>query len=66
MAISQELLEILVCPACKTPVRMTPNGEGLRCAACRVIYPVRDGIPVMIREEAQPESSPSETSRPKT
>ena len=56
MAISQELLNLLVCPACKTPVKMTADEKGLRCAACRVIYPIRDGFPVMIREEAKPES----------
>jgi uncharacterized protein YbaR (Trm112 family) len=57
MAISQELLEILVCPICKTPVRLTPDGTGLRCETCWRVYPVRDDIPVMLPEEAKIEEA---------
>jgi uncharacterized protein len=53
MAISQELLDILVCPLCKTPVRMTADNAGLKCETCRRVYPVRDDIPVMLPEEAK-------------
>jgi uncharacterized protein YbaR (Trm112 family) len=53
MAISQELLEILVCPVCKTPVKLTADNSGLKCDMCRRIYPVRDDIPVMLPEEAK-------------
>jgi uncharacterized protein YbaR (Trm112 family) len=49
---SAELLAMLVCPVCKTPVKLTDDKLGLRCAACSVVYPIRDGIPVMIKEEA--------------
>jgi uncharacterized protein len=52
MAISQELLDILVCPVCKTPVKLLPDKSGLKCSTCRRIYPVRDDIPVMLPEEA--------------
>ena len=52
MAISQELLDILVCPDCKTPVKLTPDGSGLKCQTCRRVYPIRDEIPVMLPEEA--------------
>jgi len=48
----QELLEILVCPICKTPVKLTPDNAGLKCSTCRRVYPVRDEIPVMLPEEA--------------
>ncbi len=53
MAISQDLLEILVCPICKTPVNLTTDSLGLKCATCRRVYPVRDDIPVMLPEEAK-------------
>ena len=53
MAISQELLHILVCPECKTPVTLTVDGTGLKCATCRRVYPIRDEIPVMLLEEAK-------------
>jgi len=52
VAISQELLEILVCPVCKTPVKPTLDRAGLKCPTCRRVYPIRDDIPVMLPEEA--------------
>ncbi len=52
MAVSQELLDILVCPVCKTPVKLTPNGSGLKCGTCRRVYPIKDDIPVMLPDEA--------------
>ena len=52
MAIGKELLDILVCPLCKNPVRLLPDGSGLKCEGCKRIYPVRDDIPVMLVEEA--------------
>ena len=52
MAVSQELLDILACPVCKTPVKLTPDGGGLKCPTCRRVYPIRDDIPVMLPEEA--------------
>jgi len=56
VALSQTLLDLLVCPVCKTPVKLKPEGDGLRCPSCRVVYPIRDGFPVMIKEEARKES----------
>ena len=53
MAVPKELLEILVCPECKTPVRPTADAQGLKCATCRRVYPIRDDIPVMLPEEAR-------------
>jgi uncharacterized protein YbaR (Trm112 family) len=52
MSIPQELLDILVCPACKAPVKPTADNAGLKCQVCRRVYPVRDEIPVMLIEEA--------------
>jgi uncharacterized protein YbaR (Trm112 family) len=52
MSIPQELLEILVCPLCKTPVHYTTDQTGLKCQTCRRVYPIRDEIPVMLPEEA--------------
>lgn len=53
MAVSQELLDILVCPLCKTPVTLTPDGQGLKCGQCKRIYPIQDDIPVMLVDEAR-------------
>jgi hypothetical protein len=52
MPIDPELLEILACPECKTPVEVVKEGAGLRCARCRRVYPVQDDIPVMLVDEA--------------
>ena len=52
MAISPELLEILICPACRAQLELKPDGSGLRCVACHRLYPVRDDIPVMLIDEA--------------
>jgi len=52
MAISQELLDILVCPLCKTPVRIKADQSALKCEKCRRSYPIQDDIPVMLMDEA--------------
>ena len=52
MAIAQDLLDILVCPVCKTKVVFTADKSGLKCGTCRRVYPVRDDIPVMLPQEA--------------
>jgi uncharacterized protein len=53
MPVSQQLLNILVCPACKQPVKMTEAQDGLRCAACGRVYPIVDDIPVMLVDKAR-------------
>ena len=52
MPVDQELLEILACPNCKTPVRLVNNSQGLKCDTCRRVYPIKDDIPVMLIDEA--------------
>jgi uncharacterized protein len=49
--IDKELLAILACPACKGDVKM--EGERIACTKCGNRYPVKDGIPVMLIEEAE-------------
>jgi len=52
MAISRELLEILACPKCKGEVQLTAAQDGLVCHACKLMYPIKDDIPVMMIDEA--------------
>jgi uncharacterized protein len=52
MAVDPELLEILACPDCKTPVRLVKDGAALKCDTCHRVYPIRDDIPVMLLDEA--------------
>ena len=47
------LLEILVCPLCKGPLEQRQSGGELVCKACRLAFPVRDGIPIMLEDEAR-------------
>ncbi|MBU1275946.1 MAG: Trm112 family protein [Proteobacteria bacterium] len=54
MALRPDLLEILACPQCKQSVELGPDGAWLICAACGLRYPVRDDIPIMLPDEAQP------------
>ena len=51
--IDKQLLDILACPLCKAPVRL--EGEKLICTGpgCGLRYPIRDGIPVMLIDEAE-------------
>ena len=62
MAISQDLLEILACPACKAQVELQPDGNGLKCVECKRVYPIRDDIPVMLIDEATIEDEEPERS----
>jgi len=52
MPIDPELLEILACPNCKTPVQLVKNGTALKCDTCHRVYPIKDDIPVMLIDEA--------------
>jgi uncharacterized protein YbaR (Trm112 family) len=52
MAVDKELLEILACPACKTPVHLVKNGTALKCDKCHRVYAIKDDIPVMLIDEA--------------
>lgn len=53
MALSTELLAILVCPACKGDLAYDAPGQTLTCTACRLRYKVVDDIPVMLVDEAE-------------
>ena len=52
MPISEQLLEILVCPSCRAKVELKPDGSALKCVECKRVYPIRDDIPVMLIDEA--------------
>ncbi|MFQ5692554.1 MAG: Trm112 family protein [Nitrospinota bacterium] len=54
MAINKELLEILACPKCKGDLRLTEAEDWLICEACKLKYPIRDDIPIMLIDEASP------------
>jgi len=55
--ISQDLLDMLVCPVCKKPVVLKANGEALKCGECRRVYPIQDDIPIMLVDSATLDAS---------
>jgi len=53
MAIKKELLDILACPKCKGDLRLNGPGNGLICDNCKLLYHIKDDIPVMLVDEAE-------------
>jgi uncharacterized protein YbaR (Trm112 family) len=53
MAISKELLDILVCPKCKGEIYLNDAGDGLICNSCKLLYEIKDDIPIMLIDEAK-------------
>ncbi len=52
MGISNELLEILACPKCKGAIQLNDKADGLVCNSCKLMYPIKDDIPIMLIDEA--------------
>ena len=53
MAISKELLEILACPKCKGNIYLDDSQNGLICDHCKLLYEIKDDIPIMLIDEAK-------------
>lgn len=53
MALSAELKEILVCPACKGPLEFREPRAEIVCHACRLVFAIEDDIPNMLLEDAR-------------
>lgn len=51
--LDSRLLDILACPLCKSPLRLNAEAAVLVCRADRLAFPVRDGVPVMLENEAR-------------
>ena len=53
MTVPKQLLEILVCPRCRGALEHRAEHSSLRCPSCKLEYPIRDGIPIMLVDEAR-------------
>ena len=53
MVLEEELIKILLCPRCKGNVHPNAAGDGIICDNCRLLYEIRDGIPIMLTDEAK-------------
>jgi uncharacterized protein len=53
--ILKKLLDVLVCPVreCRKPLSLSADESSLQCTGCRRIYPIRDGIPILLVDQAQ-------------
>jgi len=51
----KDLLDIIVCPACKKDLNYSEAQQTLTCTACRRVYPIKDGIPILLADEAKME-----------
>ncbi len=54
MALNKELLDILACPKCKGEIHLNDGEDGLICDQCKLLYEIRDEIPIMLIDEARP------------
>ena len=52
VVLDRELLDILACPVCKTPLTYNEKANTLKCGQCRRVYPIREEIPVLLVDEA--------------
>jgi uncharacterized protein YbaR (Trm112 family) len=52
LPVSEKLLEILACPECQVKVELKADGSGLKCPKCHRVYPIEDGLPVMLVDKA--------------
>ena len=53
MTISKELLDILACPKCKGTIYLNKTEDGLFCEKCKLLYEIKDDIPIMLINEAK-------------
>lgn len=53
MSLSKELIEILACPKCKQDIELSDDGKWIICKFCKLKYPIKDDIPVMLIDEAE-------------
>jgi len=54
MTINKELLDVLACPKCKGEVHLNSTEDGLICEGCKIMYEIKDDIPIMLTEDAKP------------
>jgi uncharacterized protein len=53
MAVSKELLDILACPQCQGDIKLNVQGNGLICEPCKLMYEIKDDIPIMLIDKAK-------------
>jgi uncharacterized protein YbaR (Trm112 family) len=54
---NEELLSIMACPVCKGDLEYREDSQTIKCLKCKRVYPIREGIPIMLEEEAKIEEN---------
>jgi uncharacterized protein len=54
MPLDADTVKLLACPKCKGALRPVPDPDGLACDACKLLYPIDDGIPNLLADDARP------------
>ena len=52
MKITEEFVEMMICPACQSKVHLREDGGAIKCAGCRRVYPIEDDMPMMLPDKA--------------
>ena len=52
MKITEEFVEMMICPACQSKVRLKDDGSAIKCLSCRRVYPIEDDMPMMLADKA--------------
>ncbi len=59
MNVTEEFVEMMICPACQAKVKLKADASGIKCVECGRVYPIRNDIPSMMVEEATIEDEDS-------
>ena len=52
MKITEEFVEMMICPACGSKVRLRDDASAIKCVGCRRVYPIEDDMPMMLADKA--------------
>lgn len=52
MKITEEFVEMMICPACQSKLRLREDGSAIKCLGCRRVYPIEDDMPMMLADKA--------------
>ena len=63
MKITEEFVEMMICPACQSKVRLREDGSAIKCLSCKRVYPIEDDMPMMLADKATIENEEA-TERP--
>ncbi len=59
MEITQDFVELMICPACQAKLQLSADGTAIKCTGCRRVYAIKDDIPDMLVEHATTEDEES-------